>query len=124
MSENRRAVLGFEHPDGRVGFCCTSAPLVYLRNLHAGIWHSQFLGADAELRWVLRTDTHDDGVLLRDQLNHSERAEAISEAERLGASESTVLALHALSLQHASAITAGDRTAGNASAWELLETSS
>ena len=121
MSTARRAVLGFELPDGRVGFCCTSAPLVYLYRLRDGTYRSRHLSADATLRWALCTDNHADGVRLRDLLNASARDEAVGLAEHHNAPPATILALRNLVIQHGDALADGRADAGHVQAWRLLE---
>lgn len=122
MSASPRAVLGFEH-DGRVGFCCTTAPLVYLQRLCDGAYRSQYISAGATLRWALRTSDHQEGIRLRDLLNHSDREEAIAIADRHTTPAATVVALRALALQHGEAIAEGRLDAGHEQAWRLLEES-
>jgi predicted amidophosphoribosyltransferase/FMN phosphatase YigB (HAD superfamily) len=121
VSGAQRAVLGFQHPDGRVGFCCTSAPLVYLRRLQDGTYRSRHLSPNATLRWVLRTDNHAEGIRLRDLLNASARDEAIGLAKRYSAPSPTILALRALAIQHAAALADGRTDIGHVEAWRLLE---
>src|SRR5262245_31825367 len=117
MSSSGRAVLGFERPDGGIGFCCTSAPIIYLVRLQDGTYRSQWLSADATLRWAVGTESHDERIRRRERLNASERREAISLADRLGAPSATILALRALAVQART----DDSLAIHERAWRLLE---